>query len=468
VTSIGAALQASARAEYMLDEDALDEELRTAKSLCEQLIAQIAARAQQQAQEQEYMLDEDALDEELRTANSLCEQLIAQIAAEEERAREQDQEQDMASEMEQLSDPEWDAPHLMDDEDANYDRCGTWGCLLPEKHSGLHQTAEPEGRRPRNPVLRYGYLPPTVPQQPNLAARRASVAALHRAEVAAEDEAEGRGDPEIDDDAEDDAAARAGHATSGTNIERVNKLRSDFIAFNKRLLHVPDDAISPQHIAYTLPMRSSIRGSAAQAREWISDYTTRESPWLCDSRLSIRDAYLSSGLTSFQINAGNHSKNGWLSAGERLQHLVRQQPSCTTVDPNTEYGRWFSPIDDAWVFGTPEERHGWRRSLVTIISQRINNLYHSDQDNLICGSVDNPQPAGPYMNPADFIEMWNLSGGKCPSCGNDMWIDYDPGMEDRPPIGNGASIQRLNNRIIHLRSNCANSLICRSCNAAFQ
>jgi len=120
----------------MLDEDALDEELRTAKSLCEQLIAQIAARAQQQAQEQEYMLDEDALDEELRTANSLCEQLIAQIAAEEERAREQDQEQDMASEMEQLSDPEWDAP-LMDDEDANYDRCGTWGCLLPEKHSGL-------------------------------------------------------------------------------------------------------------------------------------------------------------------------------------------------------------------------------------------------------------------------------------------------------------------------------------------
>ena len=90
----------SARAEYMLDEDALDEELRSANSLCEQLIAQIAAE-EEPTREQESMLDEDALDEELRTANSLCEQLIAHIAAEEERAREQEQEPDMSSEMEQ-------------------------------------------------------------------------------------------------------------------------------------------------------------------------------------------------------------------------------------------------------------------------------------------------------------------------------------------------------------------------------
>jgi hypothetical protein len=234
--------------------------------------------------------------------------------------------------------------------------------------------AMPMAQRPMAMAQR----PRTVPQQPNLAARRASVAALHRAEVAAEDEAEGRGDPEIDDDAEDDVGAGAGHATSGTNIERVNKLRSDFIAFTKRLTHVPDDEVPPQHITHTLPMRSSIRGSAYNARDWISDYTTRESPWLCDSRLTIKDAYLASGLTSSQMNAGNHRKPGWLSAGERLQHMVRQQPSCTTVDPNTEYGRWFSPIDDAWVFGTPKERHGWRRSLVTIIHIRLPNLYDTE------------------------------------------------------------------------------------------
>jgi hypothetical protein len=447
-----------------LDEE-LDEELRTAKSLCEQLRAQIAAPAaqQQQAQEQECNLDEE-LDEELRTAKNLCDQLRAQIAAQ---AAQQQQAQEQN--LEQLSEPDWDPAPLQDDEQANYsyDRCGTWGCRLPEKHSGLHQTAEPEGRRPRNPVLRYGYLPRTVPQQPNLAARRASVAALHRAEVAAEDEAEGRGDPELDDDAEDDVGAGAGHATSGTNIERVNKLRSDFIAFTKRFHHVPDDEVPPQHMTHTLPMRSSIRGSACDARDWISDYTTRESPWLCDSRLCIKDAYLASGLTSSQMNAGNHQKPGWLSAGERLQHMVRQQPSCTTVDPNTEYGRWFSPIDDAWVFGTPEERHGWRSSLVTIIQQRLSNLYNSDQANLICGTCDNPQPPGPYITPADWIKMWNQSGGKCPTCGNDMWIGYDPLMEDRPPISCLASIQRLNNCIIHLRSNCADSLICRSCNCAF-
>ena len=70
----------SARAEYMLDEDALDEELRSANSLCEQLIAQIAAE-EEPTREQESMLDEDALDEELRTANSLCEQLIAHSAS---------------------------------------------------------------------------------------------------------------------------------------------------------------------------------------------------------------------------------------------------------------------------------------------------------------------------------------------------------------------------------------------------
>ena len=146
---------------------------------------------------------------------------------------------------------------------------------------------------------------------------------------------------------------------------------------------------------------------------------------------------------------------------------MSQQPSCTTIDPNTKYGRWFWPIDDDWVFGTPEERHGWRRSLVTIIRTRFSNLYHSDQVNLICGTCDNPQPSGPYITQADWIKMWNQSGGICPSCGNDMWIDYDPGMEDPPPGASSATIQRLNNRIIHLRSNCADSLICRSCNSAF-
>ena len=354
------------------------------------------------------------------------------------------------------------------DESANVDRCGTWGCLLPDRHAGLHSFAAPEGRRLRIPVLPFGKLPRTVPQQPNLAARRASVAALHRAEVAAEAEAQGQGDPEIDDDAEDAVRAGAGHATSGTNIEHVNKLRSDFIAFITRLTRVPDDEVPPQHIVHTLPKRSSIRGSALTARNWISDYTIRESPWLCDSRLCIRDAYLSSGLTSSQINTGNGIGNAeWLSAGERLQYLVSQQPSCTTIDPNTKYGRWFWPIDDDWVFGTPEERHGWRRSLVTIIRTRFSNLYHSDQVNLICGTCDNPQPSGPYITHADWIKMWNQSGGICPSCGNDMWIDYDPGMEDPPPGASSATIQRLNNRIIHLRSNCADSLICRSCNSAF-
>jgi hypothetical protein len=434
-------MQASARAEYMLDEDALDEELRTANTLCEQLIAQIAARAQQQAQEQEYMLDEDALDEELRTANSLCEQLIAQIAADEERAREQEQEQDMASEMEQRSDPGWDAP-LMDDEDADYDRCGTWGCLLPEKHSGLHQTAEPEGRRPRNPVLRYGYLP----QQPNLAARRASVAALHRAEVAAEDEAEGRGDPEIDDDAEDDVGAGAGHATGLTDSTRVTNLRADFAAW----------------LVAICGKKAGVRGGAQFARKFIISLDG-ESPWLSDSRLSIMQTYRESGLTRVQLKkygAGSYSKV------ERFQYLVEQQLDCMDVDRNAVHGQWFWPINQAWIFGEPDKPQGWTKSLLSIISIRFSGMYNQDHYRLITGICDNPQPAGRYVNYADWISMWNTSSGFCSICNRDIWIGYDEECndEDVPPQGQKATIQRLNNSIIHLRSNCHNTLICDNCN----
>ena len=449
----------SARAEYMLDEDALDEELRTANTLCEQLIAQIAARAQQQAQEQEYMLDEDALDEELRTANSLCEQLIAQIAADEERAREQEQEQDMASEMEQRSDPGWDAP-LMDDEDADYDRCGTWGCLLPEKHSGLHQTAEPEGRRPRNPVLRYGYLQRTVPQQPNLAARRASVAALHRAEVAAEDEAEGRGDPEIDDDAEDDVGAGAGHATDQAEAEnpaevvapgftdsmRVTKLRADYAAW-----------------LVAIGKKAGVRGGSQFAQKFIVSLD-HESPCLSDSRLSLMSTYRESGLTRLQLmpnGADSYSKV------ERFQYLVEQQPDCMDMDGDAVHGRWFWPIDHAWIFGEPDKPQGWTTSLLSIVAIRFRSMILTDHVRLITGICDNPQPAGCYVNYADWIRMWNKSYGFCPFCNRDIWIGFDEECndEDVPPEGQKATIQRLKNSIIHLRSNCHATLICHDCNS---
>jgi hypothetical protein len=136
------------------------------------------------------------------------------------------------------------------------------------------------------------------------------------------------------------------------------------------------------------------------------------------------------------------------------------------VDRNAVHGQWFWPIDQAWIFGEPDKPQGWTKSLLSIISIRFNGMYNQDHYRLITGICDNPQPAGRYVNYADWISMWNKSNGFCSICNRDIWIGFDEECndEDIPPQGQKATIQRLNNSIIHLRSNCHNTLICDNCN----
>ena len=322
------------------------------------------------------------------------------------------------------------------DESANFDRCGTWGCLLPDRHSGLHSFAAPEGRRPRIPVLPIGKLPRTVPQQPSLAARQAALAAIHRAELAAEAEAEGLGDAE---------ASAEVVAEGRTDSARVSKLRADFAAW-----------------LVAIGKKAGVRGGAIFARKFITSLD-KESPWLSDSRLSLMQTYRESGLTRVQLKtygAGSYSKV------ERFQYLVEQQLDCMDVDRNAVHGQWFWPIDHAWIWGEPDKPHGWTKSLLSILDHRFSGIYNNDHLRLITGKCDNPQPAGRYVNYADWISMWNKSNGFCAICNRDIWIGFDEECDDEaiPPEGQKATIQRLNNSIIHLKSNCHNTLICNNCN----
>jgi hypothetical protein len=222
------------------------------------------------------------------------------------------------------------------DESANFDRCGTWGCLLPDRHSGLHSFAAPEGRRPRIPVLPIGKLPRTVPQQPSLAARQAALAAIHRAELAAEAEAEGLGEGEAEVPAEAEGPAKV-VAEGLTDSTRVSKLRADFAAWLVAICG---------------------KKGAQFARKFITSLDG-ESPWLSDSRLSLMQTYRESGLTRVQLK--NYGA-GYYSKVERFQYLVEQQLDCMDVDRNAVHGQWFWPIDQAWILGSPTSPKVGRRA----------------------------------------------------------------------------------------------------------
>ena len=265
--------------------------------------------------------------------------------------------------------------------------------------------------------------------------RVAAIEAEHAAEAAAE----GRGEAE----AEDQAAEVV--AEGFTDSTRLCKLRADFAAW-----------------LVAIGKKAGVRGGKKYAQLFITSLDG-ESSWLSDSRLTLMQTYRESGLTRVQLTNG---KSGSYSKVQRFQYLVEQQPDCMDVDRNAPHGKWFWPIDHEWIFGEPDKPQGWTKSLVWIIATRFSGTMHQDHLRLITGTCTNPQPAGRYINYADWISMWNKSKGFCPLCHRDIWIGYDEECndEDIPPQGQKATIQRLDNSIIHLRKNCHDVLICNDCN----
>ena len=242
-----------------------------------------------------------------------------------------------------------------------------------------------------------------------------------------------------------------------TDEDHVNGLREAFTAWVQRLTQV----VTPQHNAHDLPMCSGVAGGRAKAVDFLA--YSKEAPKKCDSRLDFNHTYLFWGLKLCQVNSSNSSTS--LSAAERVQHLVSKQPCCLDVDWNKEHGRWFWPIDQNWL-PSITEKHGWTQSLHRIILTVLTNSHHADQKRLVSGACVNPQPAGRYVAANDWIGMWNKSRGICHTCPNHMWIGYDPRIEDKPPYSCRATLQRKQNHIIHLWSNCEDMLICLRCNAS--
>ena len=95
-------------------------------------------------------------------------------------------------------------------DEGGIDRCGTFGCLLPDKHSGLHEFPAPQRRRSITNPLRFGWAlpPPMPPPMPSAAANRAASAAILAAE---------------------DAASEAG--TEDAAFEHIEELRAGFKAW---------------------------------------------------------------------------------------------------------------------------------------------------------------------------------------------------------------------------------------------
>ena len=253
-----------------------------------------------------------------------------------------------------------------------------------------------------------------------------------------------------------EGAAGSAMEARGTMVDHVEALRVAFAAWvptRTRMEHddAPDD---------TLFMCADVRGSNKKAKVFLK--LKGERPHMTDTRLSLIDTYLVWGLQPHQV------KSAWgrtsLSALSRLQYLVDQSPHCLDVDWTKQHGEWFWPIDQAWL-DSADEKHGWSQSLVRLIIHRISNAYHHDHVALVAGSCVNPQPAGRYLAPPDWIGMWNRSRGLCSTCSNHIWIGYDPMTEDKPPDACRATVQRLDNSQIHLRSNCADVLICTRCNS---
>ena len=246
-----------------------------------------------------------------------------------------------------------------------------------------------------------------------------------------------------------------------TYVGHLEELRVDFKNWVRRLTLVDPDNVPSSHEGHGLRMCSDVEGGNKLAREFITTFN-QEQAWRTDSRLCLMDMYFSWGLKRRQVIGGPSNPHN-LDAAERLKYLVDRQPSCLDVDWNADHGRWFWPIDANWL-PSINEKHGWTASLAVILRNRLSDMYSSDQDKLVSGACVNPQPPGRYMAPPDFIGMWNKSCGKCPTCPNDIWLGYDPTLEDKPPGACLATVQRLDNSIIHLRQNCADLLVCRRCN----
>ena len=103
-----------------------------------------------------------------------------------------------------------------------------------------------------------------------------------------------------------------------------------------------------------------------------------------DPRLCQEHLCMTWGLTAAQAARG---ANG-MRAADRLQKMVKEDPSCMDVDRSLPFGEYFHPMDEAWLMGQPDEKFEWKHSLCDVLTSRISSLICGDFEGLITGLVD--------------------------------------------------------------------------------
>jgi hypothetical protein len=278
------------------------------------------------------------------------------------------------------------------------------------------------------------------------------------------------------------AAAAAIHAASRflgddphgkTDTVRLTELRRQF----QEWLDNERQPAPQQHVDSDLRTRLDVRGGAKKAEQFYRSIGGQRvvKPRSVDTRLDTHNSYICWGLLPEHLVKRN-GKQGpafrqSLSHVEQLRYLAFAQPSCLEIPTNHERGDYFWHINES-VLATADQADIWKKPLVWMLYSRVRSMMKVDVLRLICGSRALEQDAGRYVNQADIIRMWNNSVGKCP-CGQSIYLGWQQDWDERhannrdgiPAKRQAACVQRLNPDGIHLRENCADTLVCMSCDA---
>lgn len=244
-----------------------------------------------------------------------------------------------------------------------------------------------------------------------------------------------------------------------TDVHKVARIQISFLKWN----HDNRGSTPRQHYGSDLKVSADVRPGVSKARLYIPK--NKISKERLDSRLSIKHTFYCCGLQRRHLVGRSRVK---LTPLQRLRYIIGLMPESLYVPQRADLGEYFWPIDEAWL-QSADQYHGWVQPLTHLIGHRIQTMMDGDAARIIAGSVITPQPAGRYLNYADYTSRWNASCGKCP-CGKNIFLGAeDTWLKDRrgqpiPPDGVfQACVQRMDPSIIHLEWNCAPTLICSDC-----
>ena len=251
-----------------------------------------------------------------------------------------------------------------------------------------------------------------------------------------------------------------GEDTIGCTDERmVARIKISFLEWN----HNNRGSTPRQHKTCDLTVTADIRPGVSKAKSYrFKNKICKEQ---LDSRLSLAHMYYLCGLRSRHLFGRSRVR---LTPLQRLRYIIGLMPECLYVPQTADLGEYFWPVDEAWL-ESADQYHGWVKPLTHLIARRIEYMMQSDSARIIAGAVSSPQPAGRYLNYADYISRWNASCGKCP-CGKniflgaeDTWLKDSRGQPIPPDGVSQACVQRMDTSIIHLEWNCGRTLICSDC-----